>query len=253
MGKFWTIVSRVIKASDVALLLLDARMIQETRNLDIEKQIREQNVPLIYTITKCDLVNTKTLDAWKQVLHPCVFVSSKTYHGMNQLKQRIFGEATRAGIKKPKIFVGIFGYPNVGKSSLVNAMTGRGCAKTSNLAGVTRAKKNVTSFASGITFVDTPGIIPLQEKNENFSKLKHAIIGAIDYRAEKEPDLVILTLMKEYPGLIEKNFLVQVQEDYEETLRQIALKLGFLLKGNKPDIKRVSVMLLKKWQAGEIR
>ena len=253
MGNFWDIVRGVIKASDVVLLLIDARMVEETRNVDIEKQVREQHIPLIYTVTKSDLVAQNTLNKWRTVLNPCVFVSSTKYQGLALLNRKIFGEASRAGIKGPKISVGVLGYPNVGKSSLVNAMTGRGCALSSNLAGFTKAKKSVTSLRGGITFVDTPGIIPLREKDAALAKLKHAMIGAIDYRTEKEPDAVVLSLLKTHPGVIEKHYKVPVQEDGEETLASIATKRGLLRKGNTPDVKRVSTMILKHWQAGNIR
>ena len=98
MSKFWNIVARVIDASDVVLLLLDARMVDETRNVDIEERVRMKSKPLIYVITKCDLVEKNLMEQWKRTLHPCVFVSSTKYHGLAMLKQRIFVEASRAGI-----------------------------------------------------------------------------------------------------------------------------------------------------------
>ncbi len=253
MGKFWGIVSQVIKAADVVLLLIDARMIEETRHKDIEMHVKAEKKPLIYTVTKCDLVHPDQLEKLKHTLHPCVFVSSTNYHGLNQLKQKIFGEASRAGLKKTTIFVGVLGYPNVGKSSLINAMTGKGSAKTSNLAGYTRGKKKIASMRGNITFVDTPGIIPIKEKTQPGAKLKHAIIGAIDYRTEKDPDVVIMAIMDAYPGRIENHYHVPQQEDKEQTLASIALKQGLILKGKLPDIERTSVMILKQWQAGKIR
>ena len=253
MSKFWNVVARVVDAADIVLLVLDARMVDETRNRDIERMVKEKGRPLIYVITKCDLVEKDLMEQWKRTLSPCVFVSATKYHGLAMLKERICVEASRAGLDKEKIEVGVLGYPNVGKSSLINAMTGRGSAKASPLAGLTRGKKRIASLRGGITFIDTPGVIPFAERHSEESKLKHAIIGAVDYNQEKEPDLVVIALMEQYPGLLEKEYSVPVFEDKEETLACIAIKRRLFLKGQKPDLRRAAVMILKDWQAGKIK
>ncbi|MEK6822219.1 MAG: GTPase, partial [Nanoarchaeota archaeon] len=165
MARFWSTVKDVIEQSDVLLLLLDARMVEDSRNLQIEESVLRSGRPLIYVVTKCDLVEKKAAEVWKQRLHPCVFVSSTKYHGLALLRERIQIVASRVGVERRKIRVGVLGYPNVGKSSLVNAMTGRGAAQTSVVSGHTRSKKYVTS-SSGIVFVDTPGVIPFEEKEK---------------------------------------------------------------------------------------
>ena len=253
MSKFWNIVSRVTDAADVVLLMLDARMIEETRNRDIEKMVIKTGRPLIYVITKRDLITQETMQRWKRELSPCVFVSSTTYHGLAQLKELILTEARKADIHKRKIEVGVLGYPNVGKSSLINAMTGRSSAKASPRAGLTRSRKRISSVRGNIVFVDTPGIIPTSERKPRLSSVKHAMIGAVDYDREKEPDLVIFALMEKHPGLIEKHYGVPAHDDKEETLVAIALKRRLLSKGNTPNIRRTAVLILKEWQAGEIR
>lgn len=245
---FWRIVKNVTSQADVVLLLVDARMVEESRNADIERMVRDTGKPLIYVVTKCDLVKKKDAELWKKRLTPCVFVSSTEYYGLSVLKERIWIEATRAGVRDRKVYVGVLGYPNVGKSSLVNAMTGRGSAQTSTSSGHTRSKKFVTS-SSNIVFVDTPGVIPLGEKG----MMKHTFMGAVDFSKTKDPDLAVMGLLEKYPGKVEEYYGVKVDEDKEETIKAIAIKCNIFKKGGVPDIARASVKILKDWQTGEIR
>ena len=77
MPSFWGLVNRVIREADVLLLLLDARLVNETRNLEIESKVRQKGKPLIYVVTKCDLVGKAHAEKWKSILNPCVFISAK--------------------------------------------------------------------------------------------------------------------------------------------------------------------------------
>ncbi len=74
---YWDIVNRVIDDADILLLLLDARLIDETRNKEIEQKVERQKKPLIFVITKCDLVNKKTVESYKKQIKNSVFVSAR--------------------------------------------------------------------------------------------------------------------------------------------------------------------------------
>jgi len=170
MSKFWRILSSVVEKADVLLMVLDARMVAESRNEEIEEKVSGLGKPLIFVINKCDLVERAVLERWKRTLSPCVFVSATKYHGLAMLRERILIEAKRSSTEKgmrilDKVRVGVLGYPNVGKSALINAMTGRGAAKTSPHSGFTRASKFIAKGA--LIFIDTPGVIPLEEQGGN--------------------------------------------------------------------------------------
>jgi len=245
MTDFRKIVNGVIKQADVLILLLDARLVEETRNPEIEKKVKFLGKPLIYVITKSDLIASKKyVEKFKRTLNPCVFVSSKTYHGLKILREKIMAEGKR--LDKEVIKVGILGYPNVGKSSFINAMSGRRAAPTSMMSGYTRSMRKIKDRK--IMFLDTPGLIPYKEK----SQIKHAIIGAIDFTKSKNPDLVIIQITEQFPGRIEKYYGVDVNADFEQTIRAIAVKKKVLMKGNIPDSERMYRLILKEWQNGKI-
>ncbi|MBU0615841.1 MAG: 50S ribosome-binding GTPase [Nanoarchaeota archaeon] len=246
MTSFWSMVNKIVAEADVLLLVLDARMVIETRNEEIERKILATKKPMIYVITKCDLVEKNKLD--KHGLKPAVLISSKKYEGTRLLSDEIYKQANKAGIDKEMISVGVLGYPNVGKSSLINAMKGRKSAPTSAMSGYTRGIAKIRA-GGRIMMIDTPGVIPAGEKDF----MKHALIGTLDFTKTQEPDLVVMRIMQKFPGLVEDHYGVKPHEDHEETIDEIALKLRTLKKGGKPDTQRMARMILTKWQKGDIR
>jgi ribosome biogenesis GTPase A len=247
MRNYWKIVKKVIGKSDVILILLDSRMVPESRNKDIEANVIATGKPFIYVLTKCDLISKAESEVLKRDFNPCVFVSATKYHGLNLLRERINILATRAHIKRAKTRVGVLGYPNVGKSSLINAMTGRSSAQTSIVSGHTKAMKYVA--VENLLFVDTPGIIPLGERGD----IANALIGAVDFSKETDPDLVVMLLFDRFPGRLEKFYGVETDEDREVIIERVALKRNIIKRGGVADIKRASVMILKDWQTGKIK
>jgi hypothetical protein len=248
MAKFWQMVNRVIDNADVLLLLLDARLVDETRNEEVEMKVRNVNKPLIYVVTKSDLVDKETAEKYKKTLKPCVFVSAKEHYGTTMLRERILIEAKKVYGDKETIIVGVLGYPNVGKSSLINAMKGKSSAPVSSVSGYTRSVQMIRGD-NRIMFFDTPGVIPYHEKDD----IKHAFIGTIDYNKEKDPDVVVIALMKRFPGKVESYYGVKVKEDKEETLEEITVKRKLLKKKAEPDIERMAREILKCWQEGKIK
>jgi ribosome biogenesis GTPase A len=245
---YWDIVNRVIDDADILLLLLDARLIDETRNKEIEQKVERQKKPLIFVITKCDLVNKKTVESYKKQIKNSVFVSARKHYGTTMLRDKILIEKRRSYKDLKSVKVGVLGYPNVGKSSLINTMKGKKSAPTSILSGHTKAVQKIKAD-NRITFLDTPGVIPYKERDAE----KHIAIGTIDFTKAREPDLAAMTMMTKYPGIIEKYYGVKINDDKEETLIDIAKIRNILIKGGKPDIKRVARMILKDWQKGEIK
>jgi len=239
---FWKTVNQVIEKADILLEVIDARDVATTRNIEIENKVEKSGKLLIYVLNKCDLVDKGDIEKIKRTLKPCVFVSAKEYHGFKMLKDRIIIEGKRLGFNVPR--VGVLGYPNMGKSSIINVLKGKKSARTSAESGFTKGKQLIVTRQ--MHFIDTPGVIPYKEKDE----INHAITG-INTKI-KEPDIIILQILEEYPGIIEEHYGVETIKDIDETLNQIAIKLNYLVKGGMGDINRVSKRILKDFQSGEI-
>jgi ribosome biogenesis GTPase A len=245
MEIYQDIVNDVIKNADILLLLLDARFVKETRHLEIENRIKSMKKPLIYVITKSDLVDNSQTEAYRKTFHPCVLVSAKEHQGISMLRTAILIEAQRNKIAEP--MVGVLGYPNVGKSSLINALKGHQSASTSIESGHTHSVQQIR-IDKGIMLLDTPGVIPYTDKD----MIMHAMTGAIDFNKSKEPDLVVMELMVKFPGRIEAHYKISTDADDEQRILEIATKCNILKKGGEPDLLRAARMILKDWQTGKI-
>jgi len=240
MSRFGWVAHKVIEMSDIVLEILDARFISETINKDVEVQVNLKKKILIRVVNKSDFLDRKQIKVIKKQLANCIFVSVTQRTGIAQLRRKIKVLAKQNKIDD--VVIGVLGYPNVGKSSLINVLKGRKAAKTSPEAGYTKGKQYVR-IAKGIMMVDTPGIISKDKKSENALVL----IGAKNPHKIKEPDIAVMTLLEERPGLIEQMYGVEIKDDKEETIEDIAIKLNMKKKGNLPDIDRASRKILHDW------
>ncbi len=240
---FWNLVYSVIDQSDVVLEVLDARLINETRNRRIEEIIKRDNKKLIHVINKVDMINIKDLKPKLKELTNPVFVSSKQRLGTTILKKKIMSVG-----QKDEIVVGVVGYPNTGKSSVINAIAGHKKARTSPTSGFTRGIQKVKA-SDRIMLLDTPGVIPVEDQDV----IRHCLIGSKNPQAVKEPDLVAIYLITELKGKVEACYGVEPTDNPEETLANIAKKINRWKKHGLPDIDGVSRTIIMDWQRGKIR
>src|SRR3989338_2885045 len=250
MGKnFWKIINDLISESDLIIEVLDARLEEATRNKEIEDKIQRAGKKLLYVITKCDLVKKETLEQEKKRLKPCVFVSAKEHYGTMILLQKIMELA-----KGKQVIVAVVGYPNVGKSSVINALKGKKSAGVSSKAGFTKAKQKV-SINEVITLMDTPGVFSYQEDDEQGL----ALIGSKDAHQLKDPEgaayaILDLFIKNERKQALEEYYTLSLEHDSpEDILEELALKKKKLRKGNTPDTETMARIVISDWQRGYLQ
>jgi len=241
MSNYWRLVNKVIDHASILLEVLDARSVDETRNKEIENKVRKSGKTLIYVINKCDLVNKDLSETLPKDLKPCVFVSAKERLGTKLLRQEIMKNAP-----KDKFSVGVLGYPNTGKSSIINALKGRSSAPTSPVSGYTKGIQLI-KITQRMYLLDTPGVFPYNEKDE----AKHALTAAKTFTNLKDPEGSAMELIERFP-IVAKHYGVEPTDDPQETLEKIAFKLKRLKKGGLADTFSASRMILKDWQDGRV-
>ena len=254
------IVKEVIYESDIVLEILDARFIDEMRNFEVEKKVQELKKPLIFVFNKCDLADKKQMEAKKKDLKNSVFISSKDRMGTKILIDKIKEIAdgldpnrrtyhkSFAPEDKKIIIVGLVGYPNTGKSSVINILKGRKVAESSPHSGYTKAKKLI-KITQDIYLMDTPGIL----RSQDIDKSNHVLVGAMDVSKIKDPEPEALRLMRTLDGKIEKFYGVEKREEALEALEEIAKKFNRYRKGGVPDTEVISRKIIQDWQRGKIK
>lgn len=266
--KYPDIVTKIVAVSDIILEILDARFVDETRNKALEKEISNQNKKIIYVLNKADLVSKKLEEKMRRELSPYVFVSCTKRVGVRSLRDLIKKVAKTVEKREKrelmkgkvvdgeigKIKVGIVGYPNVGKSSLLNLLVGRSSAGVGSDAGFTRGIQKI-KLSDDILLLDSPGVIP-DDRYSNVDKAKlaeHTILGGRSFSQVKEPDMVVASLMLKYPGVLEKFYNIKAEGDSEELIEKLGKKKGFMKRGGQVDEDKIAREILRDWQKGEIR
>ncbi|WMW22266.1 GTPase [Methanolobus mangrovi] len=244
------IVMDVIKKADVLLEVVDARFPDDTRNSEIERELGRLNKPFIIVLNKCDLVSKESLEKAKNRLSkiaPAIFVSSKEKFGTTMLRYKILEVAD---IQDRNITVGCIGYPNTGKSSVINSVVGRGKAPTSSISGYTKGVQ-IINAGSRIVFLDSPGVFPFDEHDEYIQGL----LGIKDSTHLKDPIGVALKIIER---LIEGNkeqlesfYNVSIRDENSyDILEMIGMQSNYLKKKGEIDETRAAVKIINDWQKG---
>ena len=257
--KFPDIVTEIISISDIILEVLDARFPEETRNLALEKEIKTRGKKLIFVINKSDLIDkmNKKEELKALNIYPHVFVSCKQMRGVRELRSKIKMEAKRIELPTEsmrRVQVGVMGYPNTGKSSLINVLVRKASARVGAEAGFTKGMQKI-KLTSDILILDTPGVIPRSEYSDSDPKAlsKYAKVNARDYSKVRNPDFVVGELLKEYTESIEKFYGIKTEGNADLLIHEIGKRMNFLIKGGGVDEDRAARWIIKDWQNGKIK
>jgi ribosome biogenesis GTPase A len=236
---FGTIVKDVIAQSDIVIEVIDARLLELSRNPELEELVKKSDKRLIMAINKCDLVNKDMLDSRKKDFENAVYVSSTKKFGFNLLRDKIYKVAAMS--KQEQIKVGVIGYPNVGKSSVINGLKGKTSAGVAARSGHTKGLQFV-KVTERIMLIDSPGVIPIEQNDP----IRLSLLASKNPDQLKDPDLVAEHII----SLFTKDALVAKYG--ASTLDEIAIKRGKLIKGGEADIMTISRIIVSDWQKGKL-
>ncbi len=248
--KYPDLLKKILEQSQIILEVLDARFVEETRNKEMEREIMEKNNKIIYVINKSDL-NPEP----GNLPSPSVSVSCKNRKGIKNLRTMIKILASKIPKNKEgKVIVGVIGYPNTGKSSLINLLIGRGSAGTGADAGFTKGIQKLR-LSGEITLLDSPGVIPQKEYSSSDTKIisRNTKLGARSHSQIKNPEQAVDELAREFPGMLEEHYKINADNDSEILLETLGRRKNFLLKKGKIDTDKTARLILKDWQEGKIR
>lgn len=251
-----------IKLIDLIIELADARIPLSSRNPDIDEM--GKNKARLIVLNKADLAEEKRNDEWVEYFrekgYSAVKVNSKKGGGIKSI-QSVIQEACREkterdrrrGILNRPVRAMVAGIPNVGKSTFINTLAGKACAKTGNKPGVTKGKQWIRLNKS-VELLDTPGILWPKFEDQT-AALKLAFIGSIKDEILQTEELaaeLIRFLEREYAGAIGEKYSVETAEDPYECLRRIAESRHCLVRGSELDTEKAAVLLLDDFRNGRL-
>ena len=252
-----------LKLVDAVCEIVDARIPISSRNTDIDSICG--NKPRIIVLNRMDLADQDATKRWMQYFRQkgmaAVATDCKSRKGISEfqpavrsvLKEKIERNAAK-GMNKP-LRVMIVGIPNVGKSTLINQISGRKGAKAENRPGVTRGKQWVT-VDNGLLLLDTPGILwPKFEDPEVGMML--AYTGAVKENVIDNEELayhLMELLWKYYPDTVRQRYKVDMPEDTPgyELLEEAGRKRGFLMTRGEINTERMAKVLLEEYRSGKL-
>lgn len=263
MAKTKRLIIEHLKAVDVAAELLDARIPLASANPMVEELLSGK--PRIVILNKADLADPEMTKAWESYYKRkgVAAVSMSCGNGKDKKKfLRLIKEAAgpmlekwkRRGLKTRSVRIMILGIPNVGKSTLINFISGTAAARTANTPGHTRGKQWVR-LSQGLDLLDTPGVL-WPKFEDQVAALRLAATGAIAgdvFDADTVVPELMRVLARTAPdALREKYGIEDAAADPQILLAQAGKRRGCILPGGAIDYARVQTMILNDFRSGKL-
>lgn len=263
MAKTKRLIIEHLKAVDVAAELLDARIPLASANPMVEELLSGK--PRIIILNKADLADPGMTKAWESYYKRkgVAAVSMSCSNGKDKKKfLRLIKEAAgpmlekwkRRGLKTRSVRIMILGIPNVGKSTLINFISGTAAARTANTPGHTRGKQWVR-LSQGLDLLDTPGVL-WPKFEDQVAALRLAATGAIAgdvFDADTVVSELMRVLARTAPdALREKYGIEDAAADPQILLAQAGKRRGCILPGGAIDYARAQTMILNDFRSGKL-
>jgi ribosome biogenesis GTPase A len=242
---------------DLIIELLDCRLPYSSQNPAIAKL--GQNKPCIKVLSKSDLADPEITARWQAYFEREASVKTLlTTLDQTDKAQKLLRLCHKLVPNRPKassnILAMITGIPNVGKSTLINAVAGRKVAKTGDEPAITKGLQKI-KIGEGIVFLDTPGILWPKIHNEN-SGYRLAASGAIKDTATEVDDIAFYLsnfLLQHYPQLLMERYeLESLPASDIEFLELLGARRGCLRAGGHVDLEKASSILVNEFRAGTL-
>ena len=266
MAKTRRLMAENLRLVDLVVEIADARIPQSSRNPEIDKLVGQK--PRVILLNKCDVADPNLTAGWCEYYRAqgiiAIPTDCKSGRGLNELipgarqaLEEVLRRREQKGMSQKLLRMMIVGIPNVGKSSLINKLSGSKRAKVEDRPGVTRGKQWV-SLGDGVELLDMPGVLwPKFEDKLVGERL--AFIGSIkdDILDIEHLAMRFLQDMAEtYPALIAARYNISREEmegkDGYDLLELVGRKRGMLQSGGVVNTERAAITVMDEFRSGKL-
>eukprot|EP00903_Cladosiphon_okamuranus_P013622 g12686.t1 len=269
---------KVVETADVILEVLDARDPLGSRAQAVEAAVLSKaGKKLVLVINKVDLVPREVVAKWLKHLRrsfPAIAFKASTQENTSSIKQTkgsadkaadgmlnrsgaVGTEALMSVLKnycrslnlKTAITVGVIGYPNVGKSSLINSLKRSKAVGVSATPGCTKSMQEI-HLDKTVKLLDCPGIV-FDDSDAGATLLRNCV----DAEAMTDPTPAVAAVLKRCaPEQLMQVYSIQRFDpnDALAFLSLVARKIGKLRKGGVPDRVQAAKVVLRDWNTGRV-
>jgi len=251
--------SETMEFIDVVIEVLDARIPEASHNPMIEEMRLYRQRPSLKILNKADLADPKVTQEWLQLYNQqqnvrAVALSCKKAGDAKKIPSLCLQLAPHRGTLLKPLRMMIMGIPNVGKSTLMNALLNRRIAKVGDEPAVTKSQQRF-ELNEVMTITDTPGMMWPKIEIESDGYML-AASHAIGRNAVIDEDVALFLgeiLLERYPELLNSRYKIDVTGmDKVDLLQAIAKRRGYLLKGGVLDIEKTALAFLVDYRSGAL-
>ncbi len=250
-------IEEIISKIDLVIEVLDARIPYSSENPMI--QTLRKNTPCIKILNKADLADPDITQMWLDHFKAQEHVTAIALTTSNLKQVQSIPDVCRAMVPEKDqehrvLNTMIMGIPNVGKSTLINALAGRVVAKTGNEPAVTKSQQRI-NLQNGIVLSDTPGILWPKVENES-SGYRLAVTGAIKDTAMNYEDVAFFAieyLCSAYPERLKERYKIEsLPDDPMMVFEAIGRARGAIKSGHRINYHKVSELILHEIRSGKL-
>ena len=258
--RIWGEFYKVVDCSDVILHVIDARNVPGTRCTMIEKHIAKNasHKQLVFVLNKIDLVPNWVAKRWigeLSAVRPTIaFHASMTHAFGKGALISLLRQFGKLHADKKQISVGVIGYPNVGKSSVINTLISKKSCKVAPIPGETKIWQYITLFRN-IYLIDCPGVVVDSAGDTETDSVLKGVVRA--ERLENPEDFIdsILKVVRREHIAAQYGLPKDGNNTWTTSLdlmEKIAKKTGRLLKGGDPCLRSAALYLIHDFQRGKL-
>ena len=244
---------------DVVIEVVDARLPAASTNPLVHELRRHRQRPCLKVLNKSDLADPAVTKAWiahydQQEGVKAVAISSKKAGEVAKLPALCQSLAPHRNDNVKPLRMMIMGIPNVGKSTLMNALVKRKIAKVGDEPAVTKSQQ-VHQLSVRQTIIDTPGLMwpKIEHDSDGFMLAASHAIGRNAVIEEEVAVFLASLLLARYPALLEARYGFGLEGiDAVGVVEGVARRRGLLMRGGEADFEKASMVLLQDYRDGKL-